>query len=232
MNTGGPAFPVPADGATDGRTHDAGMTLLDWYAGQALQGRAHRFDNPHERRDLLAQDCYDIAEAMLAEKARREATGKDYLQVQAREVDDDYWAKFQDGIVISFEPTMGWCASIREGSVGSGNTIAEAVANLRARWEERSAAPVVQQSSTAQDAGKMVELQAANRELVEALDSLEVWGDELSANVNPPSRNCSCHINPPCNDCVDFTGQREAKQGWEDAKNNARAILAKHKGAK
>lgn len=49
------------------------ITALDWMAGQALQGRAHRFDHPHERRELLAQDCYDIAEAMLAEKARRES---------------------------------------------------------------------------------------------------------------------------------------------------------------
>ena len=34
---GGPAFPVPApDSATDGRTHVGGMTLRDWFAGQAI----------------------------------------------------------------------------------------------------------------------------------------------------------------------------------------------------
>lgn len=226
MNTGGPA---------------SKKTLLDEFAGQALAGffgfisetQAAMKDAglPGIKREQVAKECYDQASAMLAEKARREATGKDSLTVQTREVDDDRWAKFQDGFRISFQPTIGWCAEIRDGSMGYGNTIAEAIANLRARWEERSAAPVVQQSSTTQDAAKVAELQAANRELVEALDSLEVWGDELSANVNPPGRNCSCHISPPCNDCVDFTGQREAKHGWEDAKNKARAILAKHKGA-
>lgn len=80
MNTGGPA---------------SERTLLDEFAGQALQGRAHRFDNPHERRDLLAQDCYDIAESMLAEKARREATGKDSLQVPDHSPDAGKMAELQ-----------------------------------------------------------------------------------------------------------------------------------------
>lgn len=26
----------------------------------------------------------------------------------------------------------------------------------------------------------------------------------------PPERNCSCHISPTCNDCVDYSGVREA----------------------
>jgi len=78
MSTGGPALPVPDSHHANGQVQHGsdGMTLLDWFAGQALQGRAHRFDNPHERRDLLAQDCYDIASSMLAEKARREAVVK------------------------------------------------------------------------------------------------------------------------------------------------------------
>jgi len=25
----------------------------------------------------------------------------------------------------------------------------------------------------------------------------------------PPDRNCSCHISPPCNDCITFGGLRE-----------------------
>lgn len=165
MNTGGPAFPIAASTGDprDGVYCQNGMTLLDWYAGQALPWCLSEFAGNAEDGTQYAEAAYQIAAAMLAEKARRDA--------------------------------------------------------------------VVQQSSTTDNAAKVAELQAANKELVEALDSLEVWGDELGANVNPPSRNCSCHINPPCNDCVDFTGQREAKQGWEDAKNKARAILAKHKGA-
>lgn len=71
VNTGGPAFPVPVDGATDGRTHDGGMTLLDWFAGQALVGlvsESGRYDAAG-----AALDAYDLATAMLAEKSRREA---------------------------------------------------------------------------------------------------------------------------------------------------------------
>lgn len=119
-----------------------------------------------------ASQAWDVVERMLAEKARREAVVKQSSTTQAREVDDDHWAKFQDGIRIVFQPTNGWCAEIRDGSMGYGNTISEAVANLRARWEERSAAPVVQQPSTTDhspDATKMIAIESANRELVEAL---------------------------------------------------------------
>ena len=208
-----------------------------------------------------ASQAWDVVERMLAEKARREATGKDYLQVQAREVDDDYWAKFQDGIVISFEPGRGgWCASIKEGPIGSGNTIAEAIASLRACWENWN---VVKKPATdhsgdvskmavecgkiefipnatkqpdarallrrfidavpdgfetsllwdlrqeaislldkvpdhSPDAGKMAELEAVNRELVEALKVVVRW---IASLYDVPSVA------------------------------NARAILAKHKGA-
>lgn len=36
-NDGGPAFPVPVHTATDGRTHDGGMSLRQWYMGKALE---------------------------------------------------------------------------------------------------------------------------------------------------------------------------------------------------
>ncbi len=26
----------------------------------------------------------------------------------------------------------------------------------------------------------------------------------------PPEANCSCHLNPPCSDCVEHSGAREA----------------------
>ena len=203
MNTGGPA---------------SEKTLLDEFAGQAMLAitisalsentrTGYSIGNPRFL-ECLSIDAYAHAEAMLAEKARREATDKDSLTVQTREVDDDRWAKFQDGIIITFEPTMGWCASIREGSLGSGNTIAEAVANLRTMWEERSAAPVVQESSTTEsyitdkngipvarvthapisdhspDATKMIELQDAKRELLSALEiihaTLSASGTDLT----------------------------------------------------
>ena len=62
INDGGPAFPA------DFQLYSTGMTLRDYFAAAALKGQAHRFAHPHEYRELLAQDCYDIADAML--KAR------------------------------------------------------------------------------------------------------------------------------------------------------------------
>lgn len=109
MNTGGPAFPQPNHlidtdrGREEARgwMADSGMTLLDWMAGQALAGYVANngvsgFLHHH------ARDCYELASAMLAEKARREG-------------------------------------------------------------------------DHSPDAGKMAALEAANRELVEALDAIEMW---------------------------------------------------------
>ena len=131
MNTGGPAFPsVPSDPGYS--QWDQGMTLLDWYAGQALAGL---LASPESRMpfDVVQRLAYDHAEAMLAEKARREA--------------------------------------------------------------------VVQESSTTQDDVKVTELQAANRELVEALDNL------LAAQIDP----------------MGIKAHKACKA--------ASAIIAKHKGA-
>lgn len=42
-------------------------------------------------------------------------------------------------------------------------------------------------------------------------DDLMAALEALIENVDePPDRNCSCHISPPCNDCVDFSSLREA----------------------
>ncbi|MGC7464214.1 hypothetical protein QT654_20800 [Xanthomonas citri pv. citri] len=32
----------------------------------------------------------------------------------------------------------------------------------------------------------------------------------LEVTEHPPARNCSCHLSPPCSDCVDWGGLREA----------------------
>ena len=75
MSTGGPAFPG---------------TLLDWMAGQALAGLISKLpiidqteqfgirvdDKLAYNRDV-AVSCYEIAAAMVAEKARREAVVKE-----------------------------------------------------------------------------------------------------------------------------------------------------------
>lgn len=64
---GGSAFPTP------------GMTLLDYFAGQALAGNlAYSHVNPTQGNyqencslERLAHDAYSIAEAMIEEKRRR-----------------------------------------------------------------------------------------------------------------------------------------------------------------
>ena len=189
---------------------------------------------------------------MIAEKARREADhSEDKLgKVPHREVDNDYWAKFQDGILISFEPRNGWCATIREGSMGCGNTIAEAVESLRVRWEERSVASGSSPDATkmpdgyiidengipekpaerhpkqdhSPNAGKMVEPAAAlqavarERERDQALGLVIALADANKELVKALEALL---------DCISETRGKNAS----DAVMNARAIIAKHKGA-
>jgi hypothetical protein len=54
-----------------------------------------------------------------------------------------------------------------------------------------------------------------------AFDSAATALRELYEVVpKPPPRNCSCHLNPPCNDCVEYDGLREVL-------SNMRATLDK-----
>lgn len=71
MNTGGPAFPVADTYHPNGQVQfgSYGMTLLDWFAGQALKLGSAASRNPQ----AAAIWSYEIASAMLSEKARREA---------------------------------------------------------------------------------------------------------------------------------------------------------------
>ena len=70
---GGPAFPMPdqytpqGDPAWQG---SSGMTLRDWFAGQALAIVHKRFENDADP-DLesIAMQAYFIADAMLEERA-------------------------------------------------------------------------------------------------------------------------------------------------------------------
>jgi hypothetical protein len=73
INDGGPAFPCvyysePVGSIGPQFTIKGGMTLRDYFAAAALKGQAHRLASPYEHRDILAADCYAIADAML--KAR------------------------------------------------------------------------------------------------------------------------------------------------------------------
>lgn len=63
-NTGGAAFPGPAftrNGYQSG--HDMGMTLRDWFAGQAL---ANTYAQHEQDPSKVAEWAYQIADAMLA----------------------------------------------------------------------------------------------------------------------------------------------------------------------
>lgn len=99
MNTGGPAFPTPEVGVDqfndEGREigcrvfpQSQGMTLLDWFAGQALKLGSAVSRNPQ----AAAIWSYEIAAAMLAEKARRE--GKSDSGVRTAQSDDGAAVEF------------------------------------------------------------------------------------------------------------------------------------------
>lgn len=72
-DTGGAAFPVPD---IDGGKVCEGMTLLDYFAAQALSGLlagldrdARRFmERQAEPAEAMAKACYTMAEAMLKER--------------------------------------------------------------------------------------------------------------------------------------------------------------------
>lgn len=49
--------------------------------------------------------------------------------------------------------------------------------------------------------------------------------EDLSAELDPPEKDCSCHVSPPCGDCYTWGHQR-------DLKERAREIIAKYREAK
>ncbi len=61
---GGPAFPIPAVSGIHG-TH-TGMSLRDWFAGLVIGGMAARTNTTVS----FAKIAYEIADAMLAERAK------------------------------------------------------------------------------------------------------------------------------------------------------------------
>lgn len=51
---------------------------------------------------------------------------------------------------------------------------------------------------------KLIKITLHLTHLIDATEELLEFVDE------PPEKNCSCHINPPCSDCVNYSGLREA----------------------
>ena len=68
QDDGGPAYPTGIARDMPATMH--GMTLLDWYAGQALIGLLMK--GPFDYDDGLAEVAYSYAADMVAEKRRRE----------------------------------------------------------------------------------------------------------------------------------------------------------------
>lgn len=60
-----------------------------------------------------------------------------------------------------------------------------------------------------------------------AARSVTVASEHLIEMVgHVPERNCSCHISPPCNDCVEWSALREAIQDVKDATNELNGVIA------
>jgi hypothetical protein len=76
INDGGPAFPMQVrmehseDQGKDYREtiEDPGMSLRDWFAGQALAGLISVQKVEHISADSLAKSAYNVADGMLAER--------------------------------------------------------------------------------------------------------------------------------------------------------------------
>lgn len=67
MDNGGQAFPGPSftsNGMPNG--HDMGMTLRDWFAGQALPGIIAQPNLEGHNPAVVAKWAYEYADAMLA----------------------------------------------------------------------------------------------------------------------------------------------------------------------
>ena len=83
INDGGPAFSCPDDYSQDGSPiygpkNLHGMSLRDWFAGQALQGwmAGYEDDTPHPASDdcekSVAELSYKMADAMIAARNGKE----------------------------------------------------------------------------------------------------------------------------------------------------------------
>lgn len=69
-----PAFPRTGEGFGNPKYDAPGMTLRDWFAGQALSGIASCLSGKGDvLYNVIVSDAYDLADAMLAEKDRRDA---------------------------------------------------------------------------------------------------------------------------------------------------------------
>lgn len=77
FDDGGPAFPFnvydfqPHTGQQVVRQQFDGMSLHDWFAGKALEGMLAEGRSNSSAATWMPQEAYDIADAMIAERAKR-----------------------------------------------------------------------------------------------------------------------------------------------------------------
>jgi len=71
INDGGPAFPIPDTLHANGQVQYGanGMSLRDWFAGQALANYALQYQEKLTGEDIASQ-CYSLADAMLAAREK------------------------------------------------------------------------------------------------------------------------------------------------------------------
>ena len=78
VDDGGPAFPIDGDALCEIRKRglgSEGMSLLDYFAGQALSGLLAGWQGPlasQDERDTAALRAYQVARRMMAVRARLE----------------------------------------------------------------------------------------------------------------------------------------------------------------
>jgi hypothetical protein len=68
INDGGPAFPsdyIPGTATTPG------MSLRDWFAGQALAGLLSKGQSTSNAKSWMPEEAYELADAMLAARERK-----------------------------------------------------------------------------------------------------------------------------------------------------------------
>jgi hypothetical protein len=72
-DNGGPVFPF-VEGVAGHKSNKQGMSLRDWFAGQALTGEMATWPDacPEDYAGMIARRCYAIADAMLAEREKGE----------------------------------------------------------------------------------------------------------------------------------------------------------------
>jgi len=61
---------------------------------------------------------------------------------------------------------------------------------------------------------RVEELEAYAGRLEDVVSILSAFGNQLEGELYTPTKTCSCHIKPNCNDCQDWNHLRAIKADW------------------